>query len=96
MEESMKIINQWFSGDLTEEEVKIQKQILLGSHNVHFDKPEVVLDTVHTAQVNGLGLKWVDDFKVKVESVTLDSAVKAIRELDQSTFRTVIAGTFLH
>ena len=39
LRESNKVITEWFSGNVTQQEVDIQKQILLGSRLVHFDNP---------------------------------------------------------
>ena len=94
MQASMKVIDEWFTANVTQEEVDVQKQILLGSRNVHFDNPSAIARTVHTASVNGLGIKYVDDFSKKVESVTLASVKAAINALDRNNLKTVIAGTF--
>lgn len=94
MNSSMDVINQWFEANLTEEEVQIQKDILIGGRNVHFDQPAAVASTVHRSQIDGSGIGSIDNFKEKVENVTLESAKRAIRELNRANFKTVIAGTF--
>lgn len=99
LEEGMKstteVLDKWFDAStITENEVKIQKQILLGSRTVHFDKPAQIAGTVHNAAVRGLGIKYIDDFTKKVNAVTLRSVQAAIQGLDRNNLKTVIAGTF--
>jgi len=99
LEEGMKatteVLDKWFDAStITEKEVKIQKQILLGSRTVHFDRPAAIAGTVHNAAVRGLGVKYIDDFTKKVNAVTLRSVQAAIHGLDRNNLKTVIAGTF--
>lgn len=94
MKESMKVIDKWFTGEVTQQEVDIQKQILLGSRLVHFDNPSSIIQTVHNAAVNGHGVKYIDNFSEKVKSVTLRSVQAAIQGLDRNNLKTVIAGDF--
>ena len=99
LEEGMKatteVLDKWFdSSTITEKEVAIQKQILLGSRTVHFDRPSQIAGTVHNAAVRGLGVKYIDEFTQKVNAVTLRSVKAAINALDRNNLKTVIAGTF--
>jgi zinc protease len=95
MEATTHVLDQWFdSNTITQKEVDIQKQILLGSRTVHFDQPEAIAGTVHNAAVTGMGVKYIDDFTKKVNAVTLRSVQAAINGLDRNNLKTVIAGTF--
>lgn len=94
MTATMKVIDQWFTGDVTEKEVETQKTILLGSRNVHFDTPNAIAATVHNAAVDGLGIKYIDNFTKRVKAVSLRSVQAAIMGLDKNKLKTVIAGTF--
>lgn len=100
LEEGMKatgqVLDQWFNANtITQKEVDIQKQILLGSRTVHFDQPSAIAGTVHNAAVRGMGVKYIDDFTKKVNAVTLRSVQAAINALDRNNLKTVIAGTFV-
>ena len=95
MQATTHVLDQWFdSKTITQKEVDIQKQILLGSRTVHFDQPEAIAGTVHNAAVTGMGVKYIDDFTKKVNAVTLRSVQAAINGLDRNNLKTVIAGTF--
>jgi len=96
MEATTQVLDQWFdSNTITQKEVDIQKQILLGSRTVHFDQPQAIAGTVHNAAVTGMGVKYIDDFTKKVNAVTLRSVQAAINALDRNNLKTVIAGTFV-
>lgn len=95
MQATTEVLDKWFDAStITEKEVEIQKQILLGSRTVHFDRPSQIAGTVHNAAVRGLGVKYIDDFTKKVNAVTLRSVQAAIQALDRNNLKTVIAGTF--
>ena len=52
MQATTHVLDQWFNANtITQKEVDIQKQILLGSRTVHFDQPEAIAGTVHNAAV---------------------------------------------
>ena len=96
MEATSHVLDSWFnSSSITQKEVDIQKQILLGSRTVHFDTPAQIAGTVHNAAVTGKGVKYIDDFTKKVNAVTLRSVQAAINGLDRNNLKTVIAGTFI-
>jgi len=96
MEATGQVLDQWFNANtITQKEVDIQKQILLGSRTVHFDQPSAIAGTVHNAAVRGMGVKYIDDFTKKVNAVTLRSVQAAINALDRNNLKTVIAGTFV-
>ena len=95
MAATTEVLDKWFDAStITEKEVQVQKQILLGSRTVHFDRPSQIAGTVHNAAVRGLGVKYIDDFTKKVNAVTLRSVRAAIQALDRNNLKTVIAGTF--
>lgn len=96
MQATTKVLDGWFNtSSITQKEVDIQKQILLGSRTVHFDTPAQIAGTVHNAAVTGMGVKYIDDFTKKVNAVTLRSVQAAINALDRNNLKTVIAGTFI-
>jgi len=90
-----KLVKQWFTGDLTQEEVDIQKQMLIGARKVQFDNTAAMANIVHIAQIRGEGVQSIDDFAQTVNKVTLQSAIHSIKSLRITDMRTVIAGTLL-
>jgi zinc protease len=88
------ILDSWFTGDLTKEEISIQKQMLIGGYDVHFDRGEAVLEAVHNVSLQGHKMNSLDNYKNTVKSVTLEGAISAVRGLKQSDLKTVVVGTF--
>ena len=92
--ETRKILKSWFTGDLIEEEIDTQKQMLIGGYDVHFDKGEAVLEAIHTVSLHGNKMATLDNYKTSVSNVSLESAVLAVKSLNQSDLKTVVVGTF--
>ena len=94
LSETRKILDSWFTGDLTEEEIDTQKQMLIGGYDVHFDRGEAVLEAIHKVSLTGEKMNSLDNYKKVVGGVTLESAICAVKGLNKSDLKTVVVGTF--
>ena len=92
--ESEKVMNEWKNG-VTNEEIDIQKQMLIGSQVVSWDNPAVISATVHSCLLQNKSMATVDDFKKKVESVSYAAVRRALKtQLFPTRLKRVTVGTF--
>lgn len=93
MKHTNELVDQWFTGDVTQEELDIQKQMLIGSTKVGFDDTQSIALAIHMKQLRREDVAELDAFSSKVQAVTLKNVRDAIRSLDKKQMKTVIVGT---
>lgn len=92
--ESERVMHEWKEG-ITDEEIEVQKQILLGSQTVHWDNPAAISATVHSMLLQDKSLETIDNFKEKIQNVTYDEVREALKtQLHVDHLKRVCAGTF--
>ena len=95
IEESEKVMREWKKG-ITDEEIDIQRSILIGSQIVHWDDCSNISAEIHKTLVSGDSLKSIDDFKETVNNVTYADVRKALNEeLHVDKLKRAVAGTLL-
>lgn len=94
LKSTREILDAWFTGDLKKEEIKIQKEMMIGGYDVHFDNGEAVIEAVHNTSLHGQKMVKLDQYKKTIQAVTLEGAITAVRQLNQDHLRTVVVGTF--
>jgi predicted Zn-dependent peptidase len=88
------MLDSWFQGDLKENEVETQKNMLIGGRNVSYDSASNVLAALHNSTVIGRSTEVMDNFDEEVSRVTLESSVAAVRKLERRNLHTVVVGSF--
>jgi predicted Zn-dependent peptidase len=94
LKEMNKMLDSWFQGDLKENEVETQKNMLIGGRNVSYDSASNVLAALHNSTVIGRSTEVMDNFDEEVSRVTLESSVAAVRKLERRNLHTVVVGSF--
>jgi len=90
-----KVLDGWFTGDISADEVRIQKEMMIGGHDVHFDNASSLLNTLHNTMLHEGGLpSKLDEFTDNVNRVTLEGVRASIRKLDRSALKLVVVGSF--
>lgn len=84
------LVDQWFTGDVTQEELDIQK---LHSTKVGFDDTQSIALAIHMKQLRREDVAELDAFSSKVQAVTLKNVRDVIRSLDKKQMKTVIVCT---
>lgn len=93
LSETERVMREWKNG-VTNEEIDIQKQILIGSQVVHWDNPSAISATIHNALVNDKPLASIDEFKDKVKNVAYEEVRAALNEqLHVDRLKRVVVGT---
>lgn len=94
IDESERVIKQW-KKSITNEEIDIQKQMLIGSQVVSWDNPAVISATVHSCLLQGKSVASIDDFKKKVEAVSYSAVKRALKtQLHPEYLKRITVGTF--
>jgi len=93
LSETARVMGEWKSG-ITDEEIDVQKQILIGSQVVHWDNPAAISATIHNALVNDKPLSSIDEFKDNVKNVSYEEVRTALKEqLHIDRLKRVVVGT---
>ena len=94
LSETARVMKEWKEG-ITNEEIDIQKQILLGSQSVHWDNPAAISATIHSTLLQDKPLEVIDQFKQKIKDVTYEQVRDALNnQLHVDRLKRVIVGTF--
>jgi len=91
---SERVMKEWKDG-ITDEQIDIQKQMLIGSQVVSWDNPAVISATVHSCLMQDKSVTSVDNFKKMVESVSYAAVRRALKtQLHPDRMKRVTVGTF--
>ena len=94
LSETARVMKEWKEG-ITDEEIDVQKQILLGSQSVHWDNPAAISATIHSTLLQDKPLDVIDRFKQKIKDITYQQVRTALKEqLHVDRLKRVVVGTF--
>lgn len=93
IKETNKVVKDWSTANITEEEVNIQKTILKGIRKVRFDDKKNIINNIHMEKLYGNDLNYIDKYDERVDAVGIEDVKQAIKNIDIERFTTVIVGT---
>jgi len=91
--ETEKVLNEWKNG-ISDEEIEVQKQILIGSQVVRWDNAAAISSTIHNSLMKDKHISLVDKFQETVAAVTYDQVRDALNDsLHIDQLKRVTVGT---
>ena len=74
------VIEMWIDSGITKEELSNMKSTIIGSTQVGYDTTSGISRAILSSVVNKGGVKYLDEYANKVESITLEEVNKAIKK----------------
>ena len=74
------VIEMWIDSGITKEELSNMKSTIIGSTQVGYDTTSGISRAILSSVVNKGGVKYLDEYANKIESITLEEVNKAIKK----------------
>ena len=74
------VITKWIDSGITKEELSNMKSTIVGSTQVGYDTTAGISTAILSSVVNRGGVKYLDEYSDKIESITLEEVNRAIKK----------------